>query len=347
MVIPATVTQASGASLISYQPLVRTANPPGSGQLHLSTSNPGSKASFSTLLGSYPLKLLSPTPLPSQQPQLAICYTLAYGGGLVAGDVISLLVTVDEGGWLILLTQGSTKVFKSRPGIRPLSLGRPAPGLSSNTIQRLRVNLHPHSLLLHLPDPLSPFAKSRYEQHQRFDLPSCGTASLLVLDAVSSGRGVRSTGSAPQVHAAGIQGRDEDEETWAMDLYASTNDVYIGSRLLMRDRLILSPTPTSSVRKKLAPYHNYTTLLICGPLLLSLMTHLEALTNERDQAVFQQSAPMPLVWSYSPIPASNTKAGILRVAGVSIESVRDWIRHRLVDGGLRNLVGEALWPRVF
>jgi urease accessory protein len=312
-------------------------NPPGSGRLHLATTS-SNKASFASLLGSYPLKLLAPHALPSQLPQLAICYTLAYGGGLVAGDVISLLVTIDQGGWLVLLTQGSTKVFKSRPGIRPLSLGRPAPGLSDNTIQRLRVTFQPRSLLLHLPDPLAPFAKSRYEQHQRFDLPQCGTASLLVLDAVSSGRGARPTYG----HHAGILPRDEEEETWAMDLYASTNDVYLGSTLLMRDRLVLE----APAREKLAPYHNYTTLLVCGPLMEPLVNHLAALTDKRDQAVFQQAKPMDLVWSYSPIP-STTKAGILRVAGISIEGVRDWIRKQLVDGGLQQLVGDALWPRVF
>lgn len=126
-----------------------------------------------------------------------------------------------------------------------------------------------------------------------------------------------------------------------MDLYASTNDVYLGSSLLMRDRLILE----APAREKLAPYHNYTTLLIAGPLLQPLLAHLAALTDRRDQAVFQQAKPMDLVWSFSPIP-SKTQAGVLRVAGISIEGVRDWIRLQLVSGGLQELVGDALWPRV-
>ncbi|WWD04870.1 hypothetical protein V865_002941 [Kwoniella europaea PYCC6329] len=47
------------------------------------------KPRFSTLSAAYPLKLLTPSALPSQPSSLGILYTLAYGGGLVSGDLIS------------------------------------------------------------------------------------------------------------------------------------------------------------------------------------------------------------------------------------------------------------------
>lgn len=89
----------------------------GHGRIHMSTSSTDSttSASLSTCQSTYPLKLLAPRPLPSQPSNLRIAYMLAYGGGLVSGDQVSLEVEVGEGGRLVLLTQGSTKVFKARP----------------------------------------------------------------------------------------------------------------------------------------------------------------------------------------------------------------------------------------
>ena len=95
----------------------------GSGQCQLSTSS--GRAAFSTLSATYPLKLLAPTFLPSQPRNVGLLYTLAYGGGLIAGDTISLRARVEEGGGLVMLTQGSTKIFKHRSGIRPSSMLHP------------------------------------------------------------------------------------------------------------------------------------------------------------------------------------------------------------------------------
>lgn len=39
--------------------------------------------------------------------------------------------------------------------------------------------------------------------------------------------------------------------------------------------------------------------------------------------------------------------GILRVAGTETERVKLWIEEALVAGQVRDLVGDALWQRVF
>lgn len=74
--------------------------PPGVGHIHL-----GPSSLFRTLAFCYPLKLISPTPLPSSPAGLRVAYVLSYGGGLVGGDRVWLDVDVEEGAKLVLLTQ--------------------------------------------------------------------------------------------------------------------------------------------------------------------------------------------------------------------------------------------------
>lgn len=328
---------------------------PGSGHVHLV---PGAR--FATSRASYPLKLLSPAPLPSQPANLATCYTLAYGGGLVAGDVISLRVEVDEGCGLVMLTQGSTKVFKKRPGLRPkshlLRSAHTADDDESSTattdhwtvVQRLHVRLEPNSMLVLMPDSVSPFRDSRYAQAQRFVLPSCGTASLLVLDWVNSGRGQKQ----------GYANASDEREVWSMARYASTNEVLVGDKVVMRERMILendnlesgsTPTPAEKGKGKLlntarhlAPYNVYATILILGPLFAPLLEHLRKTTEAVQQ--FQLHRPQTLTWSYSPV--EEGRGGVLRIAAVEVEDVRVWMREHLDKGGVRQLVGDGLWPRV-
>lgn len=308
-------------------------NPPGSGHLHLTSSS--SRASFSTLLASYPLKLLTPAPLPSQPPNVAACYVLAYGGGLVAGDLVSLRVTVDEGCGLVLLTQGSTKIFKHRPGIRPLSHHSTRDDFSSVTRQRMHVTLAPRSFLLLLPDSASPFRGSRYAQAQRFVLDR--SASVLVLDWVNSGRGQRPTRDPNDVEKGG----EAEQEVWAMESYDSLNEIHLSGRLIMRDRLFLD-NASSPVAPRMGPYNVYANVLILGPHLARLLKHLDELANRTRQ--FQVQRPPEVIWAFSPV--EDGRGGVLRVAGVEVEDVRKWIRGTMEDCGVKELVGEGLWPRI-
>lgn len=317
---------------------------PGSGHIHLV---PGSR--FSTSRASYPLKLLSPAALPSQPPNLGTIYTLAYGGGLVAGDVISLSVEVDKGCKLVMLTQGSTKVFKKRPGIRPKShllRTSSATRLSNDhwtVLQRLHVTLQPESVLVLMPDSVSPFKDSRYNQLQRFVLPACGTASAIILDWVNSGRGQQQ----------GFVGATDEVEVWSMARYASTNEVLVGDKVVMRERMVLdndtiqASTPRhdnkqSHMSRHLAPYNVYATLLVIGPRFKQLLEHLHYAAEQVQQ--FQRIRPETLTWAFSPV--EEGKGGVLRIAAVEVEDVRGWLREHLDKGGVREMVGDGLWPRV-
>ncbi|GHJ83914.1 hypothetical protein NliqN6_0316 [Naganishia liquefaciens] len=334
---------------------------PGSGKLFLSAST-GSRPQFTHLSGTYPLKLLAPVPLPSQPATVRACYMLAYGGGLVAGDTISLHVRVGEGSQLVLLTQGSTKAFKNRIGARPLALGHVEGGQEENVVtrQRLLVELASGSLLLLLPDPIQPFKSSSYIQSQRFVLPAPTNggpfASILVLDWYTSGRN------------AGLGSNSRFQEEWEFALYASTNEIiHAGTAVpLMREKTTLRPSSDDdaqaqdsmpSLRARMRPYQIYATLLIHGPLLAPLLAHLSARTDDPAETQFQTARPAGLVWSFSSVERTAEVAlgvggkaapgGVVRVAGMETEAVKQWIEGVLVKGQVRDLVGDALWSRIF
>lgn len=157
----------------------------GHGRIHLFTGQDDSsttvqsthpRASLRTCQATYPLKLLAPSPLPSQPDNVRMAYMLAYGGGLVSGDEVALSIEVERGGTLVLLTQGSTKVFKAR--LRMLAGGGPAQtgdagalrmpedagSRKSQSLGQLRETSAPTSSNL---DSVSSSQASRHEQPSR------------------------------------------------------------------------------------------------------------------------------------------------------------------------------------
>lgn len=195
----------------STSPLFPTTSSPGHGTIHLSLLPPTTLV-LKTLSYQYPLKLVAPAPLTSVNGELIYTvFLLSYGGGLVAGDTINLGIALDPSTKLILLTQGSTKIFKT-----------PSPSKVSR--QTMRVDLASGSALCYLPDPVQPFEASAFEQRQIYNLQG-EEASLCVCDWVNEGRTARG-------------------EKWRVWRYGSRNEVYLrreegNMRLLLRDNLVL------------------------------------------------------------------------------------------------------------
>jgi urease accessory protein len=148
----------------------------------------------------------------------------------------------------------------------------------------------------------------------------------------------------------GYKGASDEAEVWSMARYASTNEVLVGSKTIMRERMILdNSTPSgihnnglSSTARHLAPYNVYATVLIIGPHFTPLLQHLHKLVDGVSQ--FQLQRPQALTWAFSPVEGG--KGGVLRLAGVEVEDVKIWLRKVLGEGGVRELVGDGLWPRV-
>lgn len=220
----------------------------GEGYIHLALLTEGTPR-LRAVQYQYPLKLISPAPITvhsSDAAQLVhTVYLLTYGGGIVAGDSIDLKIRVETGTRLTLLTQGSTKLFKS-------------PNRGVTSAQHMVVQLDAGAALCYLPDPVQPFAHSSYQQRQRYELSVVDgvTGNLCVLDWVSNGR-------------------PANGEDWSFFKYCSYNEIYTtdstSRRLLLRDNLLLdNHDEKKSIKARMNGMCVFGTMIICGPLYKAL-----------------------------------------------------------------------------
>ncbi|RDB29181.1 Urease accessory protein D [Hypsizygus marmoreus] len=305
---------------------------PGLGRISLTTY--GSGAVFTELSSTYPLKLLSPR----ITGHVATVYMLTYGGGLVGGDHISLSVDVDATAILVLLSQGSTKVFKTRLGQRrAVPTTRPTPAVTDNiassnhaltTMQNLTFSVAAEGALFMLPQPVTCFRSASYTQMQTFYLSR--NASLVLLDWLTSGR--VSMG-----------------EEWAFSRYYSANEVWVEGRRIAKDVMLLDDLQVDTgaqlaprtLRDRLSPYSCYAMVILCGPLVQGTIHHLG---GQYDQiSVFKTRAPAGLIWSLSHMPSGG--GAIVRVAGKETESVKKWLGQALV--GLQETIGIDVYQQAF
>lgn len=268
---------------------------PGHGIIQLSLLPP-SYPTFSALSYSYPLKLLpsaphhlDPSSLPSDRlstTTVPLLFILTYGGGLVAGDEISISIRLDSGTRLTVVTQGSTKIFKAphhdptpsqsvlhqtSNDPQPLATDHPSSSPPTTT-QTLHVSIAPHSSLWLGPDPTTPFATSRYAQKQIFNIEKGGSVGFV--DWVSEGRTARG-------------------ERWAFEKWRGRNEIWTSTatstplggiceegrtdegpptrRLLIRDSVILEGEEIAVRVDNMAIFG---TLILHGPIFSPLSTFL-------------------------------------------------------------------------
>lgn len=366
------------------------------------TTRDGSRAAvFTHMSFTFPLKLISPrassriatgfvaetASRKRQQEPLAepkavtVLYIVGYGGGLVSGDSVDLDVDVGQHCTLLLLTQGSTKVFKIRQKQMDTRISdhssssqsqvQPDHGVSGGqklfTRQVFRFLLRPNSTLVLLPDPVTCFAASRYDQVQRFDVRDRKTCSLVLLDWITPGR------TAVRLHGDKQAASDRGPrrpEVWSFESYRSRNEVRIDGQVVARDVLLLEQDPELDMRivsedgaidtelaRRNSPYGCYATLILSGPEVRSTIRSLANEFESIQQRVSTQTLP-PLLWSLSFLEReqqgpntdqSSRKAQdtedpgcvIVRIGGRDAEAVRDWLRDRLQ--GLRDVVGSDLY----
>lgn len=289
---------------------------------------------FSELSSTYPLKLLSPR---LADNDIAIVYMMNYGGGLVCGDRIKLQVRAEGGSKLLLLSQGSTKVFKVRSANRASTcLGSSADDnlLRNNvTTQLMDVHVAPTSSVFLLPDPVTCFRSASYTQVQRFHLSK--GASMVLLDWFTSGR--KSLG-----------------EEWMFSRYFSVNEVNVDGRRIAKDVMLLEEPlhddTVASTRRlgshrslsdRLKPYSCYATLIVYGPLVHSVVAQLK--DRLRSLSVLGMVAPARVLWAMSSVDDGDTF--VIRVAGLETEDVKDWLRESLRP--LEEVVGIDTYRKAF
>jgi urease accessory protein len=327
-------------------PFGTSTSKPGHGSIILEILPPDTPV-LRTVSYQYPLKLVAPDALAppnygrkGDQDVVAATpclvhtvFLLTYGGGIVAGDSIDLDVKLESRTRLILLTQGSTKIFKT-----------PSPELVSR--QHMNIHLTQDSALVYLPDPVQPFAHTAFSQSQIYHLKK-EQGNLCVCDWVTSGRSARG-------------------ENWDIYEYKSRNEVWTvddagKSRLLLRDNLILDKHGKTGLQlsSRMDNYSVFGTLIIRGPVFSSLsrffMDEFEALpriggrnwgdvvqpelqAHEQRRYDRQQREKMDgLVWS-----AANVRGFVLvKFASREVEGSRNWLRDMIKEeGSLLDTFGE-------
>lgn len=293
----------------------------GKGRIHVSSD--GHDAVLSELSYSYPLKLLSPRLAP---PNVAVVYVLTYGGGLVHSDSVDLEVKVEKRTSLVLLTQGTTKVFKTRPGHRYARPGTQQ-GTQVETSQRMTATVGAGSTLLLLPDPVTCFRSASYNQIQTFRIAS--DASVILLDWITSGR--KSLG-----------------EDWVFSKYLSVNELFVEDRRVARDVMLLEEDcsslkalPIRPLADRLSPYSCYATLILYGPRTIQAVKHLSECFGSI--TVFKHAARPSTLWSLTLL--DDGKGCMLRVAARTAEDARTWLGEALHP--LRDIVGADVYNRTF
>ena len=311
-------------------PFAKSTSKPGHGSIAIGVLPPDMPV-LQNLSYQYPLKLIAPDPLPppnyptaTNTPRLVhTVFLLTYGGGIVAGDTIDLDVHLDNKTYLLLLTQGSTKIFKTDD-----------PQVVSH--QRMNVILKDGAALLYLPDPVQPFAHTAFSQTQIYCLDQ-EQGSICVCDWVTSGRSARG-------------------EDWDIYEYRSRNEVWTNDasgkkRLLLRDNLILDKNGRTDMRisSRMDGYSVFGTLIIRGPVFNSLamyfLEEFEALPriggrNWGDSAQpelsskelrraerLSREANDGVVWS-----AANVRDFVLvKFASKEVEGSRLWLREMIKE----------------
>ncbi len=203
-----------------------------------------------------PLQLLSPSP----RGRCAWIITASHGGGLVAGDDVSLEVEVGAGSTALLSTQAGSKIYRSRGPV---------------AAQRLVARAGRGAMLAVLPQPVSCFAGARYRQEQRVGLAP--GASLLWVDALVAGRVARG-------------------ERWAFDAYRSRVEIAIGGRTVLADALRLAPGEGPPLDERLEGVDFLATVVALGPAVgrhaRALHERLAASPAEADAAVLAAASPI-------------------------------------------------------
>ena len=187
-----------------------------------------------------------------------------------------------------------------------------------------------------LPDPVTCFKHASYDQLQTFHLED--GASLIVLDSFTSGR--KSLG-----------------EEWEFWRYHSVNDVWVNGRRVAKDVMLLDQEkggeeargsrwdgalPVRKLADRLAPYSCYATAILYGP---AMRETLGGVSQQYGNiSVFKRSSPPPLLWSFSWL-GPQRDGGIIRVAAMDTEGVRDFLKESLQ--GIKALVGIDTYRKAF
>jgi len=227
----------------------------------------GDGSALHTLFATSPLRLLAP----HNHGRAAWVCAASFGGGLVDGDALDVRADVADDAWLVLTTQASTKVYRSD---------------THGASQTLVADVGPRGALVCMPDPVVPFAGSRYTQ--RSTLRLARDASLIWVDGVTCGRRL-------------------SDERWDFARYCARTLIERDGDIVVRDHTLLDPAH-GPLTERMGRYGAIATLIAIGP----------AFARLADDVVDKSPAPSRDVL----VGVSRIDGGVVaRVAGASAEII--------------------------
>ena len=171
-----------------------------------------------------------------------------------------------------------------------------------------------------LPDPVSPFAGSRYTQRNEIRLGE--GASLLLLDAYTCGRAAHG-------------------ERWELARYAGSTRVHRGDRLLLRDAVLLD-AGQGDLLQRMGRFEALATVGLVGPRFSSLARRVlgdasaAPLTRRADVLVSANSLPMVG-------ELGEGEGAVVRLAAISVERLTTAVRRLLRN--LPEILGDDPFAR--
>ncbi|MCR5978564.1 urease accessory protein UreD [Gordonia jinghuaiqii] len=133
--------------------------------------NPQARTELTHHYQKTPLQIMRPLYYDRSRPDMPYTYVMTIGGGVLHGDRQRMDITVEAGAAAHVTTQAHTKIHRMHDGY-------------ATSIVNLDVG--PGAYLEYLPDPIIPFAESRYYQQTRVTLDP--EATLVVGETVYAGR---------------------------------------------------------------------------------------------------------------------------------------------------------------
>jgi urease accessory protein len=230
----------------------------------------------------------------SLQDGTALVHLHNLSGGILGGDQLTLNVDVGSQASVQLTTTGATRLYRCRPGTPAAE--------QTTTIQVQR-----GGLLEYLPDPLIPFAGSRYRQQTTIELAE--GAGLFWWETTAPGRTARG-------------------ELFAYDQLHISAKITSQGRLLALERYNLEPQQQRLASlARLGPYTYFCSMYICR-VGLDAASWLK-LERTLNTLAYQISTPGSIVWGVSSLVAHG-----LAVRGVSCQGYT-------IAGGLTKFWQEA------
>ena len=121
-----------------------------------------------------PLQILRAHHVDPKRPDLASVILASPSGGILQGDDLTIDIRVGRGARLRVLTQSATRIYRA-----PVSEARTT----------VKVEVDSEGYLEYLPDPIIPYAGSRFRSRATFTVAETGT--LIAWEVVAPGRVAR------------------------------------------------------------------------------------------------------------------------------------------------------------